>query len=74
MKQSRIILIFFSLSNEFLRTDDISGSELWTLPPDSPLALSPLLAVSVPYTRPSDHVTMGDGDPEPKFPYVLQLS
>ena len=58
-------------SNEILRSDDIAGSELWTLPPDSPLALSPLPAVPVPDTRPPDHVTMGDGEPEPKFPYVL---
>lgn len=58
-------------SNEPLDPDDIAGSELWALSPDSPLALPPLPPPPVPDTRPPNHVTMGDGEPEPQFPYVL---
>jgi hypothetical protein len=45
-------------SNDFLQPGDISGSELWLLPPSSPLALPPL-----PATLPDD--TEGNGGRAP---------
>jgi len=53
--------------NDFLQPGDIPGSELWILPPSSPLALPPLPAPPVPDHRPHDSVVWGDS-PNPEWP------
>jgi len=55
-------------SDSLLQPDDISGSELWFLPPSSPLALPPLPAPPVPDTRPQESVLWGDNNPNSEFP------
>jgi len=55
-------------SYSVLQPGDISGSEVWFLPPSSPLALPPLPAPPVPDNRPHESVVMYDNNTVEEWP------
>lgn len=55
-------------STELLRPDDISGSELWFLPPNAPKALPALSPMPSPDDRHVLHVVMWDNTTNSEWP------
>jgi len=51
-----------------MQPGDIAGSELWFLPPSSPLALPPLPPPPEPDNRQSEYVLQDDNRPNPDWP------